>query len=164
MSDLHASAEHPGATAVVVEKDHEHRLRHKVFHYTPAFLYLLVAYVILKLAGFNVRAVIFGDGGYALTWVEILQLVASLIAMMELLKVSHPGVNNTMEVIAMLGIWIVYLLFFVLGAAGVRLWFLGFSIFSSTEFLMLTIISGFQVIAGFLINARTLERTISDSR
>lgn len=159
-------AEHDGDsrnTVAVAGGDNAQR-QTTYLRFVPAFLLLLIFYTLIKLVGFDVRAVLFTLGGYALTWVEVLHLVASLIAMMELLKVSHPGENNTWEVVAMLGIWVVYFLFFVLGASGGRIWIFGFAIFSTTEFLMLTIISGFQVIAGFFINARTLQRTISDTR
>ena len=76
--------------------------------------------------------------------------------MAEQLRVSHPGVDNTIEAILMGAIASVQVLLFALGAAGVR----PLAIFNNTEFLMLTVISMTQAIVAILINARTLRRTI----
>ena len=59
----------------------------------------------------------------------------------------------------MLGVGIVYLFLLMLGALRIP----GFGIFGNTEFLMLTMISAFQVIMAFIINARTLKRTFDTS-
>ena len=81
---------------------------------------------------------------------------AAMMAMAEQLKVSHPGIDNTIEAILMAALAVVQVLLFALGAAGVR--YLG--IFNTTEFLMLTLIGMTQAIVAILINARTLRRTI----
>jgi len=154
----HSPSDDRSAAAVI--ENERGRGKRSYLHYIPVSLYLIAFYVLIKLAGADVRAVMFTMYGYSLTLVEVLQLAASLIAMLELLKVSHPGENNTVEVIFMLCAWIVYLLFFVLGASQTR----GFGIFSNTEFLMMIVIFACQVFAGFLLNARTLERSIADNR
>lgn len=162
MVEHHDGGEDRGVVAVAGNEParwHRHALR-----YVPAFLYVLVVYTLIKAIGIDMRTVLFRLGGYALTWVELLQLAASLVAMAELLKVSHPGENNTQEAIGMAAIWVVYLVLFVLGAASVQMGPIRLSVYSSTEFLMLIFVSGFQVIAGFIINARTLQRSITDMR
>jgi hypothetical protein len=78
------------------------------------------------------------------------------MAMAEQLRVSHPGIDNTIEAILMAAIAAVQVLLFALGAAGVR----ALGIFSNTEFLMLTLISMTQAVVAILINARTLRRSI----
>ena len=78
------------------------------------------------------------------------------MAIAEQLKVSHPGIDNTIEAILMAAIAGVQVLLFALGAAGVRV----LGIFNNTEFLMLTLISMTQAVIAILINARTLRRSI----
>lgn len=121
----------------------------------PWFTWVLLLYVIFEAAVPNMRAVIFTIGPYALTWVEIIYLVASAVAMIELLTVAEPGVDNVKEAVLMLAAGIVYLVLFVLGTAGVR----GFSVFNNTEFLWLLLLISTQVVMGFVLNARTLQRT-----
>lgn len=125
----------------------------------PLFAYLLVVFVVLQLTVPDMRANLFHIGKYELTPVELLYISTIIIAMAELLRVSKPGVDNTQEAIFMLLVWIVYLVLFVLGATGM----LGLGIFSNTEFVVLTVTSLTQVIVAFLINARTLKRTIDYS-
>ena len=79
-----------------------------------------------------------------------------MMALAEQLKVSHPGIDNTIEAIMMAAIAAVQVLLFALGAAGVR----ALGIFNNTEFLMLTLISMTQAVIAILINARTLRRSI----
>jgi hypothetical protein len=81
---------------------------------------------------------------------------AAMMAMAEQLRVSHPGIDNTIEAILMAAVAAFQVLLFALGAAGVR----PLGIFNSTEFLMLTLISMTQAVVAILINARTLRRTI----
>jgi hypothetical protein len=81
---------------------------------------------------------------------------AAMMAIAEQLRVSHPGIDNTIEAILMVAVATIQVLLFALGAAGV--WPLG--IFNNTEFLMLTVISAAQSVVAILINARTLRRTI----
>ena len=81
---------------------------------------------------------------------------AAMMAMAEQLRVSHPGIDNTIEAILMAAIAGVQVLLFALAAVDVR----PLEIFNNTEFLMLTVISMAQAIVAILINARTLRRTI----
>jgi hypothetical protein len=134
--------------------------RRSLMQFIPWFLYVLVAYVLIKLSGADLRAVLFMAYGYELTGVEILQLVAFLIAMLELLKVAHAGESNLVEALLMAVVWVIYLVFFVLGAAQVGI----FAMFSSTEFLMLLLISGMQVLLALIINSRTARGELTDDR
>jgi hypothetical protein len=81
---------------------------------------------------------------------------AAMMAMAEQLRVSTPGVDNTIEALLMGAIAGVQVLLFALGSAGVK----PLAIFNNTEFLMLTLISLTQAIVAVLINARTLRRTL----
>jgi len=124
--------------------------------YTPGFLYVLVFFVVGKLIFADPRATLVHWGEYNLSWVEVLLVGAAMMAMAEQLRVSHPGVDNTIEAIFMGAIASIQVLLFALGAAGVR----PLAIFNNTEFLMLTVISMTQAVVAILINARTLRRTI----
>lgn len=122
----------------------------------PLFAYVLLGYIVIEMLVFDVRAVFLSIGAYHLTWVEIMYLTATVVAMGELVRVSKPGIDNTREAIAMLFIGVVYLVLFVLGTASVQ----GFALFNNTEFLMIMLVSWTQVLLAFIINARTLKRTI----
>ncbi len=126
------------------------------FRYVPVFLYILILYLVGKTIIHDPRAALFTLGAYQLSWVEVLYLVASIAALFEQMKVSHPGIDNTMEALLMLGMGVLQLILFVLGAAHVG----GFAVFQNTEFLMLMIISLAAAVGAVLINARTLRRTI----
>lgn len=124
--------------------------------YVPGFAYILVLYVAGKLMFPDPRATLVQWGEYHLSWVEVLMVGAAMMAMAEQLRVSHPGIDNTIEAILMAAMAVVQVLLFALGAAGVR----NLDIFNNTEFLMLTLISVTQAIVAIMINARTLRRTI----
>ena len=124
--------------------------------YVPGFVYILVLFIAGKLIFPDPRATLVQWGDYHLSWVEILMVGAAMMAMAEQLRVSHPGIDNTVEAILMAAIAGVQVLLFALGAAGVK----SLGLFNNTEFLMLTLISMTQAIVAILINARTLRRTI----
>lgn len=149
----------------MAEQAHEHEssaeLKFKqthlggVFRYIPLFVFVLALYLI----GYP----IFSDprhsvaiGHYGLSWVEVLLVVATVLSLVEQMKVSHPGIDNTLEALGMVGMGVVQLILFVLGAAGTK----GFALFNTTEFLVLTFISLAAAVVAVLINARTLRRTI----
>ena len=124
--------------------------------YVPGFLYILILFIAGKFIFADPRATLVQWGEYQLSWVEVLMVGAAMMAMAEQLRVSHPGVDNTIEAIMMGAVAGVQILLFALGAAGVR----PLTIFNNTEFLMLTAISMTQAVVAILINARTLRRTI----
>ena len=126
------------------------------FKYIPGFLYILVLYIVGKFIFSDPRAILVEWGQYQLTWVEVLMVGAAMMAMAEQLRVSHPGIDNTVEAILMAAVAALQVLLFALGAAGVEV----LAIFNNTEFLMLTLISATQAVVAILINARTLRRTI----
>jgi len=127
-----------------------------LFKYLPGFVYILVLFIAGKLIFPDPRATLVQWGEYHLSWVEVLMVGAAMMAMAEQLRVSHPGIDNTIEAILMAAIAAGQVLLFALGAAGVG----NLGIFNNTEFLMLTLISMTQAIVAILINARTLRRTI----
>src|SRR5215813_9010513 len=126
------------------------------FKFVPGFLYIIGLYVVGKFMFADPRATLVQWGEYQLSWVEVLMVGAAMMAMTEQMRVSHPGIDNTVEAILMAAVAAVQVLLFALGAAGVR----PLSIFNNTEFLMLTVISMTQAVVAILINARTLRRTI----
>ena len=124
--------------------------------YTPGFLYILALFVAGKFIFADPRAILVQWGEYHLSWVEVLLVGAAMMAMAEQLRVSHPGIDNTIEAILMGAVAGAQVLLFALGAAGLK----PLAIFNNTEFIMLTVISMTQAIVAILINARTLRRTI----
>jgi hypothetical protein len=124
--------------------------------YMPGFLYILALFIVGKFIFPDPRATLVEWGQYHLSWVEVLMVAAAMMAMAEQLKVSYPGVDNTIEAILMGAVAGIQVLLFALGAAGVE----PLGIFNNTEFLMLTLISLTQSVVAILINARTLRRTI----
>jgi hypothetical protein len=126
------------------------------FKYTPGFLYILALFIVGRFVFADPRAVLVQWGEYHLSWVEVLMVGAAMMAMAEQLRVSTPGVDNTIEALLMGAIAGVQVLLFALGVAGVE----SLAIFNNTEFLMLTLISLTQAIVAVLINARTIRRTI----
>ncbi len=143
---------HTSASAVTV-RDFE---RSSPFKYVPGFMYILVIYIAGKFIFPDPRATLVNLGDYQLSWVEVLLVGAAIMAMAEQLRVSHPGIDNTVEAILMAAIAAIQVLLFALGAAGVG----PLAIFNNTEFLLLTLISLTQAVVAILINARTLRRTI----
>src|SRR5262249_19540290 len=69
--------------------------------YTPGFLYILALFIAGKFIFPDPRATLIEWGQYHLSWVEILMVGAAMMAMAEQLRVSHPGVDNTIEAILM---------------------------------------------------------------
>jgi hypothetical protein len=124
--------------------------------YVPGFVYILALYVAGKFVFSDPRVTLIQWGEYQLSWVEVLMVGAAMMAMAEQLRVSHPGIDNTVEAILMAAVAALQVLLFALGAADVR----PLAIFNNTEFLMLTLISMTQAVVAILINARTLRRTI----
>jgi hypothetical protein len=112
----------------MAEQTHEHEntaeLKFKgshlggAFRYIPLFLFVLILYLI----GYP----IFSDprhavavGHYGLSWVEVLLVIATVLSLVEQMKVSHPGIDNTLEALGMVGMGVLQLILFVLGAAAV---------------------------------------------
>ena len=153
-----AGTDHAEA-AVVSEADVARRRRRRVFRYIPGFTYVLALFVIGQLVFPDPRATLFDIGGYKLAWVEVLIVVAAIIAMAETIKVAEPGVNNITEVLLMGAVAVVQIVLFALAAAKVP----GLEIFANTEFLLLTIINVAQTVVAFQINAATLMRTIASN-
>src|SRR5215475_993573 len=124
--------------------------------YTPGFLYILLLFIAVKFVFADPRATLVEWGQYHLSWVEVLMVGAAMMALAEQLRVSHPGVDNTIDAMLMGAVAGIQVLCFALGAAGVK----PLAIFNNTEFLMLTLISMSEAAVAVLINARTLRRTI----
>ncbi len=126
------------------------------FKYVPSFFFVLVLYLVGVFAFADPRLSLIHWGAYDLSWVEVLLIIAAMIGMSEQMKVSHPGLDNTMEAIVMAAFAGFQVLLLALGAFAVP----AFAIFNRTEFLMLTVISMTAAVIALLINARTLRRTI----
>jgi len=129
---------------------------YSILRYVPGFLGVLILYLIGVSVFPDPRATLVHFGAYDLSWVEVLLVVAALVGMGEQMKVSHPGMDNTMEAIVMAAFAGLQVLLLALGAAGMG----ALTIFNRTEFLTLTLISSTAAVIALLINARTLRRTI----
>jgi hypothetical protein len=69
--------------------------------YTPGFLYILALFTAGRLVFADPRAILIQWGEYHLSWVEVLMVGAAMMAMIEQLRVSTPGVDNTIEALLM---------------------------------------------------------------
>lgn len=127
----------------------------------PGFTYVLLLYVLGIIIFSDPRAVLVSAGTYHLSWLDVLMLGASMMAMFELLRVSKPGVDNTLEAMSMVGLAVVQFGLWILGTQKTTLWGFNFDVFSNTEFLSLLLISATQGVVALMINSRTLKRSIS---
>lgn len=126
-------------------------------HFCPTYLYLLLFFIIVKLYAGDVWMPLVTFGNYSISWVVIFIVIAALLGIGELLKVTEPHVDNVYEALAILGGAVVFLLLFAFGATGAKIWFVTFEIFNNTEFLILMLLSGIQAGAAFIFNSRTLQ-------
>jgi hypothetical protein len=123
--------------------------------YIPYFSLILILYIIGMAIGVDPHKTL-GSTPWAVTWGELLLVLSAVLALAEQMKVSHPGIDNTMEALTQVFMGVLQLVLFVLGVAGVK-YFHGFA---DSGFLMQTFISISASIVAVLINARTLRRTI----
>ena len=115
----------------------------------PGFLYFLAFYVGVKYFAGDVHIIVFDAGGnYA---------VLFGVALFELTLVSETGVNNTREVGGMLFSMIVFLVLSVAGLGDMG--GLG-TYFGNVQFLTFTVAAGVQFWVAFVINSRTLMRSV----
>ena len=124
--------------------------------YVPGFAYVLALYIAGTFLFSDPRATLVEWRGYALSWTEALLAVAALIALVEQLRVSKAGIDNTVEAILMAAVAGVLVLLFALAVAGIP----ALSLFNNACFLLLTLIGLTQAVVAILINARSLRRAI----
>jgi len=124
--------------------------------FIPYFSIILILYIIGMAVGVDAHKPL-GSGHWAITWGEILLIIAAVLALAEQIKVSYPGIDNTMEALSQVFMGVLQLVLFVLGVAGVA----GFGWFNDSGFLMQTFISLAASVVAVVINARTLRRTMA---
>ena len=124
--------------------------------YVPGFAYVLALYVAGTFLFPDHRATLVEWRGYTISWTEALLVVAALVGLIDLLRVSQPGIDNTVEAIMMAAIAAIQALLFALAAAGVP----ALGMFNTAEFLLLTLVGLTQAVVAILINARSLRRSI----
>lgn len=152
-------------TPAVLNEHPKGKHHHGWLHYTPGFAFLLVVYIIIEFLVGDVRAVLVEVGAFKFSMVEVFYLAALVVALVEMLKVSHPGIDNNLEVVLMLLTALLYVVLFIFGANDLR--FLGLfkvPVFGTTEFLMLTLASIATMVVAYFINTRTFGRSIVDTR
>ena len=98
------SAESEGVLAARATAARVHGVQSHPFKYVPGFVYILVLFIAGKLIFPDPRAILVHWNGYHLSWVEVLLVGAAMMAMAEQLRVSHPGIDNTIEAILMAAI------------------------------------------------------------
>ena len=130
---------------------------HNYLRYVPYFLFILILYIIVKGTVGDLHTTLGKNPSWAISWGEVLLILAAVFSLAEQMKVSHPGDDNTTEALTMVGMGGVQLVLFVLGVAQPKY----FGIFADSSFLVQTIISLSAAIVAVRINARTLRRTMS---
>ena len=149
MSDSSSTA-HINAAAVGTPLLHRAR-NHWLLQKVPAYFYLVLLYLALEVTIRDMHAVFF-----AISWAELLGVIAFLVSYLELLKVARPGEDDTDDVIVMI---IMAVVMIVLCALSFTSGFLG--IFHKPEFYLLTVYACIESIMGLIFNARTLKRSIT---
>lgn len=124
--------------------------------YIPGFVYVLAVYVAGTLLFPDHRATLVQWRGYSISWAEALLVLAGLVALLEQLRVSQPGIDNTVEAIMMTAMAGVLVLLFALSAAGVP----SLGLFNTAEFALVVLIGLTEAVVAILINARSLRRSI----
>lgn len=129
----------------------------------PAFFFILLLYVILELSLRDMNHIVMLGSNYVFTSDEIILFLAGVTAILEILRVSEPGEDNTNEAIAMAVAFVAFVVLYVISVVIALMGGSWFSIFNRMEFVLLLILSGLQVVLGFKVNSRTLKRTLDMS-
>jgi hypothetical protein len=130
--------------------------RRTSLRYIPGFAYVLAAYIVGTLLGVDNRAPLAEWDGYSLAWSEALLVLAALVALLDQLRVSKAGIDNTAEAIMMAAMAGAMAVLFALSAAGIP----ALRMFNTGLFLLLTLIALLHAVVAILINARSLRRAI----
>ncbi len=125
----------------------------------PSFIYILAIYVVMLLTVADMRAPFYTIASYSIAWVEVLYIMGFLSAITGLRQVVRPGDDNTNAALAMTAVLGIYIVLFALGAAGIPM----LTLFATSEFLVLIVVSLIQVVMAFRINSATLQRTIGST-
>jgi hypothetical protein len=125
--------------------------------YIPGFAYVLAAYLAGSYFFPDARATLAEWRGYSLSWSEALLALAALVALLDLLRISKAGIDNTVEAIMMAAMAGALVLLFALAATD-SIPALG--LFNNGLFVLLTLIALAQGVVAILINARSLRRSI----
>jgi hypothetical protein len=125
--------------------------------YIPGFAYVLAAYLAGSYFFPDSRATLAAWSGYSVSWNEALLALAALVGLLDVLRVSKAGIDNTVEAIMMAAMAGAFVLLFALAATG-SIPALG--LFNNGLFLLLTLIGLAQAVVAILINARSLRRAI----
>ena len=129
--------------------------------WVPFFILTILVYLLLEVSVDDIRAPFMKIGSFALSPVELLYAFAAIFSMLELLKVANPGSNDAGQVMLMVIATIINIVLFTIGAvlswAGVENFF---TIFTTSEFLVLIVFSAMQAAMANWINGVTAQRTI----
>src|SRR5215813_3963096 len=91
-----------------------------LLRYIPGIAYILALYLAGAYFFPDARATLAEWRGYRISWIEFLLLAAAMTALADQLRVSHPGIDNTVEAILMAALAAAMVLLFALAAVGVR--------------------------------------------
>ena len=130
---------------------------------SPAFLLVFVLYVIIGLSVNDVHHVFMRFGRFALSATDFLWLLSGLVAVLEVLRISHPGKDNTDKALAMAGVAIFMAILFVIGVVIGSMGGSALGMFITSGYVGILILSTVQSIVAFKVNSRTLMRTIDNT-
>lgn len=129
----------------------------KAREWTPFMAYFIVLYVGLAFMEVDLRREVFSLGAFVVTGVDILYPLTGALFLTELLRVTHPGVDNSTQCNFMLGTLIVSVILFTLGVAGIP----QLALLVRTEFAMLLFLAAVQLPIANKLNSRTATRGMS---
>lgn len=127
----------------------------------PAFIYILMMFMLMSFFIKDMRVVLVDIGWFKYSWTETLKYISSMLAMFELLKVSHPGNNRAYEVNKMYLTAAVYIVLFTLSLTTNGLIM---QLFKNSEFLDLTSVVVVQALLANVFNSRMVSRSMNMNR
>lgn len=132
----------------------------KILRKIPMFAFVLVLYdLIVLLGGADTLGKVFfrmkmmSGATWVVAWGDLILILGLVCLFIEVLKATRPTDQEITDHILSTGVFIVFLLEFVLMKAAM-----------TSVFFLLTLMSLFDVIAGFTISIRTAKRDITLDR
>ncbi len=150
-----------GVTAHVAEKKVKGeswalKVVKKTFHWIPVMVWIIGLYFVISLFGIKPHQEIFTLPNNTMILVsDVFYLIMSSLILLDLYKVSVPGIDNSWEAQFMNYVSMIMVILFVLAFFSPE-----FEMFATPQFAIMTILNFIAALVAVKVNARTLKRTI----
>ncbi|MBT3726537.1 hypothetical protein HOG21_02285 [bacterium] len=132
------------------------RVGKKVILWVPSMTWLVGVYWLIGFLGVFTHQEIYQFGNQtAILISDMIYLMMSLLILVDIMKVSVPGIDNTWEAQMLNYVSMVMVVFFVLSFTTEQ-----FKVFASPQFAIMTVVNFLAAFVAVKVNARTLKRTI----